>query len=322
MTEIYRRTGRAALVGLAFNLTLGLIKLICGLIAGAFALVADSINSLGDSVSSIVVLLALKISQRPADTEHPYGHSRAEGVAASSVALLIMVSALLVATSAIQRLSETHGVPPAWALWIAAANVLIKEGLYHYNVRVGRSSGSAALIASAWDHRSDAFCSAAVLVGLGVVYWGGSDYAYADDLAALLIAAVILIGGGRLFRSSVVSLLDPQAEPERLDAVRAVATGVDGVCAVEKIFMRRSGLEHFVDIHVQVHPQRSVAEGHAIGHAVKDALLARFPNVRDVLVHLEPVADPDAARARCVGECAQCDGASNGDRGEERSLTI
>jgi cation diffusion facilitator family transporter len=285
---LYRDVLRAATVGLAVNLALGVVKLFAGVAWNSFALIADAVNSLGDVVATIVVLFAVRVAQQPPDAEHPYGHTRAEGIAASNVALLIIVSALLVGWEAIQRLTVQHEIPPAAALWIAGANIAIKEWLYRYKVRVGRRTGSAAIIANAWDHRSDALCSLAVLIGLAVIRWGGQAYIWADEVASLCVVAAIVWSGLRLFRQSGSELMDVQAEPELVARIRTAAEDVVGVRAVEKLFVRKSGIEYFADIHIQVDAQMTVADGHRIGHAVKDRLVSEFAELRDVLVHLEP----------------------------------
>lgn len=285
---LYRSAVRAALAGLAANLLLGVVKLVGGIVGDSFALVSDSINSLGDSLTSVVVLAALWYAQRPADEEHPYGHTRAEAVAASNVALLIIVSASFIAWEAIARFHAPHDVPPVWTLWIAGGNVIVKELLYRYKLRTGRKLRSAAIIANAWDHRSDALCSLAVLVGLGVVRWGGPRYIWADEAAALAVVAAILWSGVRLFRSSISELLDPQADAALVARIRHAAETVPGVCAVEKLWVRKTGLEFLVDIHIEVDAQLTVQRGHTISHAVKDRLLDDFAELRNVLVHLEP----------------------------------
>ena len=285
---LYRTATRAALLGLIVNLALGIVKLVGGIVGSSFALISDAVNSLGDSLSSVVVLGALRYSQLPADDEHPYGHTRAEAVAASNVALLIIISALYVGWEAITRLNVRHDLPPLWTLWIAGANVLIKEGLYRYKLRVGRQTRSSAIIANAWDHRSDALCSLAVLVGLGVVRWAGPNYIWADEVAALVVVVAILWSGGKLFRTSTSELLDPQADAELVGRIRQTASNVTGVRQVEKLWVRKTGLEYLADIHIQVDAQLSVVEGHRIGHLVKDRLLEEFTSLRDVLVHLEP----------------------------------
>lgn len=285
---VYRKVTQAALLGLAVNLALGIVKLVGGIVGNSFALISDAVNSLGDSLASVVVLGALWYAQQPADKEHPYGHTRAEAVAASNVALLIIISALFVGWEAITRLTIQHELPPVWTLWIAGANVLIKEGLYRYKLRVGQQAKSSAIIANAWDHRSDALCSLAVLVGLGIVRWAGPDYIWADETAALVVVLAILWSGGKLFRSSTSELLDPQADSELVQRIRKEAAEVPGVRAVEKLWVRKTGLEYLVDIHIQVDAKLSVEDGHGIGHIVKDKLVQEFARLRDVLVHLEP----------------------------------
>ncbi|MBX3442433.1 MAG: cation transporter [Planctomyces sp.] len=285
---MYRDVVRAALLGLAVNLLLGVVKLVGGLAWSSFALIADAANSLGDVVATLVVLFAMKVAQKPPDDEHPYGHTRAEGIAASNVALLIIISALLIGWEALQRLPVRHDLPHPAALWIAAANVVIKEALYRYKRRVARQTGSSAMLANAWDHRSDALCALAVLVGLAVVRFGGPDYLWADEAASLFVVAAIIWAGVQLFRRSGSELMDVQAEPDLVRRVRETALLVEGVRDVEKLFVRKSGIEYFADLHLQVDSSMTVAEGHRIGHDVKDRLLAEFAALRDVLIHLEP----------------------------------
>jgi cation diffusion facilitator family transporter len=295
--KLYRDAMRAALLGLVVNLALGITKLVGGIIGQSFALISDAVNSLADSLTSIVVLFALGIAQRPADREHPYGHSRAEAIAASNVALLVILSALFVGWEALRRLNVMHDLPPVWTLWIAGGNVVVKESLYQYKVRVGRRIGSMAITAMAWDHRSDALCSLAVLVGLAVVRWAGPAYIWADEVAALFVVAAIVWSAAKLFRNSASELMDVQAHDDLLRQIRAAAEQVNGVRAVEKLWVRKTGLEYLVDIHIQVDAKMTVEEGHGIGHRVRDQLLHQFANLRDVLVHLEPFPHVHQRRA-------------------------
>lgn len=288
VSELYNEVTRAAVLGLVVNLLLGIVKLAGGILGNSFALLADAVNSIGDVVTTVVVLFALRVAQRPADAEHPYGHSRAEGIAASNVALLVIVSALLVGWEAVQRFTIQHALPPVWTLWIAGANIIIKESLYRYKMRVGRDTGSMAIIANAWDHRSDAFCSLAVLIGLSDITIGGPNFIWADEVASLVVVAAIVWSGVQLFRSSASELMDVQADPAFVSQIRASALAVAGVEEVETLWVRKSGLEFFADIHIEVDQHLTVANGHRIGHLVKDRLLVEYPNLRDVLVHLEP----------------------------------
>jgi cation diffusion facilitator family transporter len=286
---LYRDAVRATWLGLAINLLLCCAKLAGGLMGHSVALISDAVNSMGDVFTSVAVLIAFRVAQKPADAEHPYGHTRAEAIAGSNVAVLVMVSALLVGWKAIGGSSgETHELPPLWTLVIAGYNVAIKEGLYQYKIRLGRRAGSRAVIANAWDHRADAFSALAVLVGLSIVRLGGARFLAADVLAALFVVAVILWSGTKLLWASAQELMDAQADESFLSQIRQAAAEVPGVSKVDKLWVRKSGLEYLVDIHIQVPALETVAEGHRIGHQVKDRLLARFTNVHDVLVHLEP----------------------------------
>jgi cation diffusion facilitator family transporter len=296
--DLYRQSRRAAVWGIAVNLGLGLVKLAGGLLGHSVALLSDAVHSLGDALTSTVVFAALLWSQQPADREHPYGHSRAESIASFSVALLLVFSALWIAWEAITTLREVSLEPESFTLWIAGASILIKEGLFRYKSRVAGQTGSSAIKVAAWDHRLDALSSLAVFVGVALAKWGGPAYHTADHVAALMVALVILWAGSYLGWNSLNELMDRQAAPEVLQQVRREALAVPGVLGVEKLLIRKTGLEYLVDIHVEVDPEITVREGHAIGHAVKDRLLERMVRIKDVLVHIEPAPNKPAAVSR------------------------
>jgi cation diffusion facilitator family transporter len=287
--DLYGEAVRATWLGLGANLILGIAKLTGGLVGQSYALISDAVNSLGDVFTSLAVLHAFHVAQKPADDEHPYGHTRAEAIAGSNVAVLVIVSALLVGYGAIRGFADhPREIPPAWTLAIAGANAVIKEGLYQYKIRLGRRAGSSAIIANAWDHRADALSALAVLAGLLAVRAGGSRFLAIDALAALFVVAVIVTSAVRLLFSSAQELMDAQADPAFVEQIRAAAAAVEGVKRIDKLWVRKSGLEYLVDIHTQVDASETVDVGHRIGHLVKDKILDQFSNVRDVLVHLEP----------------------------------
>jgi cation diffusion facilitator family transporter len=287
--DLYREAVWATYLGLGVNLALGGAKLAGGLLGHSYALISDAVNSLGDVFTSLAVLIAFRVAQKPADAEHPYGHTRAEAIAGSNVAVLLIVSALFVGWGAIAGISrQPHELPPAWTLAIAATNVAVKEALYQYKIRLARRAGSIALIANAWDHRADALSALAVLLGLAVVRLGGPRLLAVDELAALFVVGVILTTATRLLWTSAQELMDAQADRPFVEQIRTAAAAVAGVRRIDKLWVRKSGMEYLVDIHIQVSADLTVDEGHRIGHLVKDDLLNRFSILRDVLVHLEP----------------------------------
>ena len=296
--DLYRQSRHAALWGVAVTLSLGLAKLAGGLFGHSLALLSDSVHSLGDALAAASVWGALLWAQQPADREHPYGHTRVEAVVGSNVALLLILSGLWVAWEALHGFREYAPPPESFTLVIAVASVIMSEGLYRYSSRVARRTGSSAVLAASWDQRLDAFGSLAVLIGLALATWGGPSWHAADHVAALLVSLVILWTGGKLFWASLQELMDRQADPEVLQKVREEALAVPGVRGVEKLLVRKTGLEYLVDIHVEVAPDISVREGHDIGHAVKDRLVNGIVTVKDVLVHIEPAPNSQSPLTR------------------------
>jgi cation diffusion facilitator family transporter len=286
--ELYGQARRAAAWGIAVSLGLGLAKLLGGVFGHSLALVSDAVHSLVDAAISAALLGALLVAQRPADNEHPYGHARFEAVAGSGVALLLILLALGIGIEALSTIGVNVVAPSAYTLAIALGGAVFQEYLYRYARRVARGTGSAALLATAWDYRLDALGSVAVVLGVSMARWGGPAWHWADHAAALVVATSVLWVGGTLLWGNIQDLMDRQADPELLDAVRKEAMAVEGVMGVETLRVRKVGLEYLVDIHVEVEPEQTVMDGHAIAHAVKDRVIGRFVPIRDVLVHVEP----------------------------------
>lgn len=286
--DLYRQTCRAAVWGLSASLLLGAIKLLGGLFGHSLALLSDAVHSLVDAVISLALIGALILAQRPADREHPYGHARVEALAGAAVALLLIALATGIAWEVLATLKVRHPAPEGYTLAIAIIGAVVQEGLYRHAGRVARRTGSKALLATAWDYRLDALGGLIVAIGVGLAKWGGTAWDWADHAAALAVAATVLYIGGRLLWDNTQALMDHQADPDVLDMIRNVALAVPGVLDVEKLRVRRTGLEYLVDIHVQVDPDQTVREGHNIAHAVKDHVIGLAGPVRDVLVHIEP----------------------------------
>jgi cation diffusion facilitator family transporter len=284
--DLYRQGRRAALWGIGVNLTLGGVKVLGGLFGHSLALVADAAHSLVDAAISVALLGALVMAQRPADREHPYGHGRLEAVASTCIALVLLVLAATIAYESLSTLAIHRTRPHGFTLLIAGGGAFFQEMLYRYVSRVARRTGSTALLATAWDYRLDALGGIGVLVGLAVARWTG--WFWADHVAAFLIAGTVLWIGGGLLWENIQSLIDRQADPEVLAQVRQEAQAVPGVLAVEKLRVRRMGIEHIAEIHVQVDGDETVRSGHAIAHAVKDRLIHNLASISDVVVHVEP----------------------------------
>jgi cation diffusion facilitator family transporter len=279
---------RAARTGLFVNIVLVIVKLLAGIAGHSSALVADAIESFTDIFSSLIVWGGLLITTRPADEEYPYGYGKAEALAAAIVSLMLLGAALGVAVAAVGEIRTPQHMPAPFTLAVIAAIIPVKEVLFRRVLRVGSETGSTAVKADAWHHRSDALTSAAALTGIGVALWGGPGWEAADDWAALLAAFVIAINGISLLRPAIHDLMDRMPEGPVLQQITATALAVEGVRAIEKLRVRKVGVDFFVDLHVQADESLPLLEAHNLSGKVKGAIRSAIPEVVGVLIHMEP----------------------------------
>ena len=277
--------------GIALNALLAAVKIGGGVFGNTYALIADGVESLLDILSSGLVWAGLRVAARPPDANHPYGHGKAEPLAGLAVALIVFVAAGWIGWHAVLEIRTPHRTPHWGTLPLLAAVVGAKFVFSRRLVRAGREAGSTSLRIEAWHHYADALTSAAAFVGIAIAVAGGPGYESADDWAALAACAVVAFNGLSLARRALDDVMDVAVPHEFEIRIRAIAAAVSGVRGVEKCRIRKSGVEHFVDIHVEVDGRLSVHEGHEIARAVKRALLASPHRVGDVLVHIEPAAE-------------------------------
>lgn len=279
---------RIALFGLIVNLIFAAAKILGGLIGNAYVLIADGIESALDIAGSLIIWGGLKFAARPPDETHPYGHGKAEPIAAVVVAFGVLAAALGLTIESIREIRTPHHGPAAFTLWILIVVIVVKEGLFRFVNRIGRNAESTAVQTDAWHHRSDALTSAAAFIGISVALMGGKGWESADDWAALFACAVIAANGIRLLRPAFYEIMDTAPRGEIVNLVRDAAMSVKGVVRIDKSLVRKMGLSFYVDLHVEVDGDISVREGHHIAHAVKRAIQETDPRIADVLVHIEP----------------------------------
>jgi cation diffusion facilitator family transporter len=280
------------LVGLSSNVFLAVIKIVTGILGNSYALLADGIESTLDIFSSVVVLGGIKISSMPADENHPYGHGKAESLAAMTVSLVLLMAGIGIAVKSVLEIMQPHHAPAVFTLIVLIGVIILKEVLFKFLFSVGESIDSLSLRTEAWHHRSDALTSAAAFIGISIAIIGGKGYERADDWAALAASVIIIFNGINMLNFAVKEIMDYAPNPETEETIRSIAGRVPGVAAIEKCRVRKSGLNLFVDIHVEVNGQMPVYEAHAIAHAVKDELITSSLGIVDVLVHIEPARSP------------------------------
>lgn len=275
-------------VAVAVNIVLAISKIATGIIGNSYALIADGIESTTDIISSLVVWSSLRISAKPPDSNHPFGHGKAESIAGMFVSVFLLSAALLIAIQSIREILTPHHAPAWYTLVVLSVVIVTKETLYRFVCKVGRTLKSISLKSDSWHHRSDAITSFAVFIGITIALIGGKGYESADDWAALIACGMIIYNGIRLVRPAVDEVMDA-AVPEEIErTVRRIAQDVGGVVDVEKCRIRKSGLSLLLDIHITVDGNVPVREGHKIGHRVRDHLFNSNLQIEDVVVHIEP----------------------------------
>ena len=294
---------RSSLFGIGINLALALVKCFTGIVGHSFALLADGVESFLDVISSSVVYWGLRLAIKPPDKDHPYGHGKADPIAAAIVGVAMIAAALGIATESINLIRTPHKLPHAYTLWVLVCVFPVKALLSRYVSGVSRKLESAALRGDAWHHLSDAIVSGFAFIGISAALWTGDPTA--DDWAALCAAPIILFGGWQQMRRPLAELLDTAPSPEIEGRVRGVASAVPGVFGVEKCFVRKVGFRYYVDLHVVVRGELTVREGHLIAHAVADSVREHVSKIAEVLVHIEPEEELLAHPAELMAEEAR-----------------
>jgi cation diffusion facilitator family transporter len=273
---------------IATNAGLAIIKGMAGYFGNSYALIADAIESTTDIFSSLLVLIGLKVAQKPADKNHPYGHGRAETLATFLVAGFLIMSAAIIADESIKNIHAPHQMPKPYTLVILGAIIIWKEISYRFVIKKSKETNSSSLKADAWHHRSDAITSVAAFIGISAALILGKGHESADDWAALFASVIILYNSYLIFRPALGEIMDEHVYQDQEKEIRRVSQTVPGILGTEKCHIRKAGMHYYVDLHASVDGRISVTEGHALAHKLKSALLKEIPNLGDVLIHVEP----------------------------------
>ncbi|HEX9740933.1 MAG TPA: cation diffusion facilitator family transporter [Ignavibacteriaceae bacterium] len=279
---------RSTVVGIIVSIFLAVVKGVAGIIGNSYALVADAIESVSDVVTSIIVIAGLKIASKPADHDHPYGHGKAEPIAAMVVALALLGAAVIIIFQSIHEIITPHHAPASFTLLVLIIVVIVKESLFRFVLKVGETVDSTIVKTDAWHHRSDAITSVFAFIGISIALIGGEGYEMTDDWAALCASGIIIYNASKLGLVGLREIMDAAPSEEVLKKVKELSLSVDGVVSLDKCFVRKMGMEFFVDMHVIVDGKISVYDGHKIAHKVKAKIISEFPRINDVLIHIEP----------------------------------
>lgn len=293
-----REERTVALAGAGVNVAVAGTSIVVGIVAGSSAIIADGLHTCADLASDFMVLWGIRAAKRPADDCHHYGHARYETMTAMFVGFALIAAAAFVAVQSIVTLREQHAGSIGWApFWTAVAAIVLKEGMYWWTRAVGKKYKNQALLASAWHHRSDAFSSVAAAAGIGGAVIGGPRWSFLDHLTAVVLAAFLVVIGGRIVRTALRRLADRAPGPEVLARMQQVISTIPGVRGFHAIRARHSGAGDRIemDVHVQVDPNLTVGQGHEIATRVEEQLRTALPDVAGAVVHIEPPEPTDGS---------------------------
>jgi len=303
-----RRKTRVAWLSVTSNAVLVAAKLVIGLLIGSVAVVSEAIHSGIDLVAAVIALVAVRTANKAPDQAHPFGHGKIENLSGAIEALLIFLAAGWIVYEAVEKLLHPQLLEaPGWGVGVmaasAAANLYVSRQLF----KVGRETDSIALMADGWHLRTDVYTSAGVMAGLGLVMLGGwlmptTNLGWLDPVAAIAVALLIVKAAWDLTLQAVRDLLDESLPPEDLRTIQdAVAQTGPGICSLHRLRTRKSGPMRFVDFHLAVEPNLTVAASHELADKVTAAINARLPGT-NVTVHVEP-CNAGRCPPRCMEGC-------------------
>ena len=259
-----------------------------GYAAGSTSVVAEGFEFLGDVLASVLVLVGMILAAKPPDADHPYGHGRIEILAGMSVGSILAAGGLGICFRSLQMISRGHAPPALYAMWPLLAAIGIKTGMSTLKFRVGRRIGSGSLLAEGWNDAVDILSALAALCALGLTLYDPVRFLPADHFGGFAVGLFVIYTGMRILRGSSLDLIDTMPPTELIEHIKRVALEVEGVRGVEKCYARKTGLQHHVDLHTEVDPWITVAEGHDIATSVRTHIRQVLPEIADVLVHVEP----------------------------------
>ena len=282
---------RLSRIGIFGNVLLAAFKLFAGIFGKSGAMVSDAVHSLSDVFATLIAWIGVRLSKQAEDAEHPYGHERLECVASLLLGLILAGTGIGIGWSGIQKLFGEGGsieVPTLLPLIAAVVSIIVKEGMYQYTMHYAKALNSAAFKADAWHHRSDAISSVGSFIGIGMAKLG---MPFMDPVASIIICLLILKVAFDISRDAVYKMLDTSCDNAFEQRLRTFIGTQDGVGRIDLLRTRQFGNRIYVDLEIAVKPDISLRDAHGIAERVHSAVEQEFPNVKHVMIHVNPEED-------------------------------
>ncbi len=276
-------------ISIITNLILSVFKLFSGIVASSGAMISDAVHSASDVFSTVIVMIGVKISRKEADKEHPYGHERMECVAAILLAVVLFLTGIGIGYNGILKIAgRSYGeltIPGAVALVAAVVSIIVKEGMYWYTKYYAKKVNCGALMADAWHHRSDALSSVGSFIGILGARLG---FPVMDPVASVVICIFIVKASYEIFKDAVDKMVDKSCDDRMIAQLRSAVSGEVGVIRVDDLITREFGNRVYVDVEIAADGKKTLRETHAIAEAVHNRIEKEFPNVKHIMVHVNP----------------------------------
>lgn len=276
------------------NILLFIFKLVAGILGRSGAMIADAVHSASDFATDIVVLVFVRISSKPRDDDHKWGHGKYETLASLIIGVALFAVGIEIFVDSAEKIAaviagEIIPRPGAIAIVAAATSIIAKEALYQYTMRVGRKIDSPSVIANAWHHRSDALSSVGALLGIGMAYFLGEKWRIADPIAAIAVAALIVKVAYDLCRTALAELLEKSLPQEMEEEILSIISTTPNVHKPHNLRTRRIGSNIAIEVHIRVDGAMTVHDSHEISREIEHSLRARFGERTAVAIHIEPL---------------------------------
>ena len=290
--QIINKISRVGIIG---NVLLSAFKLFAGIFGKSGAMVSDAVHSLSDVFATLIAYIGVRLSRRPSDADHPYGHERFECAASLILGLILAGTGIGIGYAAIRKLffeQETLEVPTLLPLIAAVVSIAVKEGMYWYTMYYAKRLDSEAFKADAWHHRSDAISSVGSLIGIGMARLG---FPFMDPVAGLFICALILKVAYDIIKDAITKMLDTSCDKGFEQKLRAFIQKQPGVLHIDLLHTRQFGNKIYVDLEFTVRRDISLVDAHAIAESVHHSVEEQFPNVKHVMIHVNPEEESEGA---------------------------
>lgn len=290
---------RITAIGAVLNAVLLVAKFTAGVLGNSQAMIADAIHTFSDFATDLAVVIGIRLAQKPRDDDHAYGHGKYETLAAAIVGLALLGVGLKIGWDAIQKIfgvinGQPLEQPGQIAFWAAVVSIVAKEILYRKTLAVGKQTNNEAVIANAWDHRSDALSSIGTAIGVGMATFMGAEWAVMDPIAAILVSAFLISVACTIVKRQMDSLTDRALPGEVHQEIEAIALSIPAIVHPHNLRTRTVGKTVVIDLHVRVDPDMRVADAHHLVTELEEKLSERFGADTITTIHVEPLRDDQA----------------------------